>query len=133
MFLAAGSTIIAVAAKPLIDLAQWSALVGFLLPLVVAVIQRPSFSKRMRTIIGIIGSVVAAFFAAWAQGKLNWEGWATSLIFISLTSWTSYLAVWVPAGAAAWVEAKTSPNAVVVKDATGTPIAESTTGSARGY
>jgi hypothetical protein len=115
-----------VAPKPFIDLAQWSALVGFLLPLLVAVIQRPSFSKPMRTVIGIIASAIAAFFTAWAQDKLSLAGWANSFIFVAITSWTTYLAVWVPAGAAAWVEAKTTPGATVVKDATATPVATTT-------
>lgn len=114
------------APRPFIDLAQWSALVGFLLPLLVAIIQRPGFSKKTRTFIGIAASAVAAFFTAWAQGKLSLAGWANSFIFVAITSWTTYLAVWVPAGAAAWIEAKTTPGAIVVKDATATPVATTT-------
>jgi hypothetical protein len=91
------------------NLAQWSALVGFLLPLVVAVIQRPTFSRRLRTVIGIAASAGTAVLTALIEGKLTWNNWATSFIFVAVTAWASYGHVWVPAGAAPYIEAKTSP------------------------
>jgi len=100
------------------NLAQWSALVGFLLPILVAIIQRPQFTRTTRTIIGIIASIAAAVLTAMVEGKLTWHTFGTSAIFIALTAWASYKNVWVPAGAAPWVEAKTSPGAEYVP---GTP------------
>lgn len=96
------------------DLAQWSALVGFLLPLLVAVLQRPQFSQTVRTVVGICASIVAALITAWAETDLNWHTWSTAVIFIALTSWTTYKRVWVPVGAAPLIEAKTSPGSTVV-------------------
>ena len=91
------------------NLAQWSALVGFLLPLVIAVIQRPSFSRPVRTIIGVVFSVGAAILTALIEGNLSINSWATSLIFVAMAAYTSYTHVWVPVGAAPYVEKVTSP------------------------
>lgn len=90
------------------NLAQWSALVGFLVPILVAVIQQPRFSRPVRTVIGIVMAVAAAVVTAAVEGKLTWNTWATSVIFVVASAFTTYRNVWVPIGAADWIEAKTS-------------------------
>lgn len=92
------------------NLAQWSALIGFLLPILIAVVQRPSFPKWVRTVVGIVFSIGAAILTAMIENKLTWNTWATSLIFVALAAYTSYGHIWVPIGAAPYVEKKTTPS-----------------------
>lgn len=90
------------------NLAQISGLVGFLLPLVVAVIQRQTWSNTFRTIVGVAACAVAAVITAWAESKLNLHNFATSALVIFTLTKTSYLAVWKPSGVAPVIEEKTS-------------------------
>ena len=92
------------------NLAQWSALVGFLLPLLIAIVQQSHWSRRTRTVVGAIAVTVAALVTAATENKLNWDTWATSLIWIAVTAYTSYRNVWIPLGAAPAIEEKTTLN-----------------------
>lgn len=94
------------------NLAQWSALVGFVLPLLVAIVQQSHWSRAVRTVIGIIAVIISAGVTAFVENKLNWNNWATSLIAIATVAFTTYRNVWVPLGAADWVEAVTSKKTV---------------------
>ena len=95
------------------NLSQWSALVGFLLPLAVAIIQRPTFPRWARTVIGMTFSIGASVLTALIEGKLTWNSWATSFIFVAIAAYTSYTHVWVPVGAAPYIEKATSPSTTV--------------------
>ena len=90
------------------DLAQWSAFIGFLLPLLVQIVKQPWMRRWMRTVIGLVAAVLSALITAAVQNKLSWDSWATSVIFVAVTMWTSYLAVWVPLGAMNFIERKTT-------------------------
>lgn len=93
----------------LTDLVQWSALIGFLLPLLVAVVQQSHWSKAVRTVIGIIAVLVTSFVTTAVEGKLTWDRWAESLVVVFVLAMTAYKSVWVPLGAAPLIEEKTSP------------------------
>lgn len=49
-------------------------LVGALLPLVTAVIQQPGWSKKTRSAVGLLVSLVAGIGTAAAGGDLDWSG-----------------------------------------------------------
>lgn len=90
------------------SLAQISGLVGFLLPLLIAVIQREHWSQQVRTIVGVAACAVAAAVTSYFEGKLNLQDWSTSVLVIFTLTKTSYLAVWKPTGVTQKVEKKTS-------------------------
>jgi hypothetical protein len=92
----------------LTDLVQWSALIGFLLPLLVAIVQQSHWSSKVRTIIGVIAVLVTSFVTTAVEGKLTWDRWAESLVVVFVLAMTAYKSVWVPLGAAPFIEAKTS-------------------------
>lgn len=94
------------------NLSQWSALVGFLVPLAIAIVQQSSWPRVVRTIIGAIACVAAAIITALTENKLDWNTWATSVIFVATIAFTSYRNVWVPLGAIDWIEALTSGKSV---------------------
>lgn len=80
------------------SLAQWSALVGFLLPLIVAKIQNTHWSNELRTAVGVAACAVAAIVTTWIEGNLNVHNFGQSVIVIFMMTKTSYLAVWKPSG-----------------------------------
>lgn len=90
------------------NLAQWSALVGLLLPLLIAVVQQTHWSSPVRTIIGVLASVIASIVTPAVYSNLNWHTWATSFITVFGAALITYKAVWVPLGAAPWIEKSTS-------------------------
>ena len=92
-------------------LIQLSALVGTLLPLLVAVVQRAHWPGWLRTAIGVVAIIVASVITAASQHKLNLNDWAASALTVFLLTKTTYLAVWKPSGVAPWIEAATSPSA----------------------
>jgi peptidoglycan/LPS O-acetylase OafA/YrhL len=95
---------------PQTDLAMWSLLVGAALPALVAFVQRSTWSKRTRAIVGLVSSVVAGGVTTWlTEGDALWEqGMAHAILLTAIAAWGSYTALWKPTGAAAAIEAKTN-------------------------
>jgi hypothetical protein len=86
---------------------QVSALVGFLLPLVISVIQQMHWRNAFRVIVALVIIAIASTITAWAEGKLNLKDWSATLITIYLMTKTTYLAVWKPSGISPAIERKT--------------------------
>lgn len=91
------------------SLSQWSALVGFLLPLIVAKIQSEKWSNQVRTIVGVAACAIAAVVTAYIDKTLNLHNFVQSAIVIFLMTKTSYLAVWKPTGTTDKLERNSSP------------------------
>lgn len=79
---------------------QINALVGFLLPLLIAVIQKERWRNSIRVAVGTASCAVAAVITTWADGKLNFHDLAASAVIIFILTKTTYLAVWKPSGLA---------------------------------
>src|SRR4051812_37277217 len=92
------------------SLAQWSALVGFLLPLLVAFVQRQHWSNNVRTIVGVAACAIAAILTTWIEGNLNLHNFGQSVIVIFMMTKTSYLAVWKPTGTTQTIEQSSPGN-----------------------
>ena len=94
------------------DTASWALLAGVLLPLLTSVVQQPKWTKRVRTIVAVVVSVVAAVVTLLANGSFN-DGPQTVLTIVALvvaTSATMYKTVYVPLGIAPAIENATSKN-----------------------
>lgn len=90
-------------------LAQIAALVGIILPLIVAIVQQKKWTPIVRTVVGVSCIIVASVITAWAQGKLNWHDWATTVTTIFLMAQVSYHTVWKKTGIPIKIETATSP------------------------
>lgn len=90
------------------NLAQWAALVGFVTPLLVAVVQQSHWGRPVRTVIGILSVLAASVVTAAVEGHLTLHSWATSLIWVATAAYTSYTHIWVPLGAAPAIEQATT-------------------------
>lgn len=108
------------------DLEMWSGLVGFLLPLVIAVIQQPSFPKPLRAIITLVVCAVAAIVTVSLQGSLDWTRWQHSVLIIAVAALAFYKGTWLPLGGAPALEEATTLERlrpVTVVSVPGQPVA----------
>jgi hypothetical protein len=91
------------------DLEKWAAIVAFAMPLLIAILERQSYSEEARRLVAFGACVVAAFVTTY----LN-IGWAAivaapvsvliSVIYIAIGAWGSYHLLWKPIGVAPAVE-----------------------------
>lgn len=93
------------------DLEMWSALVAFLLPLVIAVIQQPRWSGPVRVGIMVVFCVLASLVTTALQGNLSTDRWFHSLLVVAIGTIAFYQGVWKPALVAPRLERATSPRA----------------------
>lgn len=89
------------------QLTQVAALVGSVLPLAVAFIQRQHWSNTVRTIVGVAACAGAAVIVSYTKGQLNLHDLATTGFIIFTLTKTTYLAVWKPTGTTGKIEAAT--------------------------
>lgn len=99
------------------DLNMWAMIVGFLLPPIVAVIQRPTWTASARTVITALVCLVVAFVTVFLQGNVHsGRQLVTTALLVLVTSIATYRGFWKPSGVAPVIERATSPKA-----RTGTP------------
>lgn len=93
------------------DLEMWSLLVGSLLPMLVAVIQQPTWPRWFKAVVGIASSIVAGFVTTWltADGLLFEQGMIHAMLLTGVASWASYVSFWKPTEVAPKIEDVTSP------------------------
>ena len=91
-------------------LAQLSAAVGFLLPLLLAVIQQTHWSRGVQSIVAAVACVIAAVITAAVNGDLDPHSLVTSLTVIYTLSQVTYRNFWKPTGVAPKIEANTTVN-----------------------
>ena len=91
------------------DLVMWSLILGFVSPLIIAVIQQPKFHEGARAIITFLYCVVVGVGTAFFEGRLTGQRAITSVLIVLVSAITTYRGLWRPTGAAPAVEAATSP------------------------
>ena len=91
------------------DAAGWTLIVSTLAPLLVAVVQRPNLSKRIRSLIMLAAAVVDGLVTTAVSGE--WHG-KTPIAMIALAVVaieSAYKGLWKPTGVAPIIELRTSP------------------------
>lgn len=88
-------------------------ILGFLAPLLVAVVNQPRWSARVRRVVAILVSIVLAVFALFASGGMNEiNGDPMSIIVTVLAvigvAQVAYALLWKPTGTVAAVESATT-------------------------
>lgn len=96
-------------AAELIPIAQWSAAVGVLTPLLVAVVNRSYWKPWVKALVAIVSCVVTGFLTAWFNGELNAAGLSTAVLVVLLASMATYSQFWKPSGITTKIEEKTTP------------------------
>lgn len=91
------------------SLEMLSALVGALLPMLVAVVNRSHWPAWGKGVVVLASSVVAGGVTAWWSGQLTGLRWTESALIIAGAAVVAYRHFWQPTGIAPAIEAATTP------------------------
>jgi uncharacterized membrane protein len=89
---------------------MWTILVGFLLPIVVALVNQTHWSKPLRAIVSFAICIVVAICDVLIQGNWNGHDLTRTLVLVAFVAYTSYTLFWKPSAIAPTIEAATSTN-----------------------
>jgi hypothetical protein len=86
----------------------WALVVGALLPPLVAVVQQRHWPTWLRTLVGVVASLVAGTGTVLVQHGWSWHDWVGTSLLILVASVSTYRGVWKKSGIAPKIEAMTS-------------------------
>ena len=90
------------------DAQMWALIVGFGLPLLVAVLQQPKWSNRVRVTVGVLASIVAGAGTAFFTGEFTGRSIVSCALVVCVASIATYQNLWKPTKIAPLIEAKTT-------------------------
>ncbi len=88
--------------------AQWSALVGFFLPFLMALILQSQWSAALKSFLAFGVALAAAVPTAYLSGDISGKDWFTSAVVILSVALATYQGFWKPTGIAPTVERTTN-------------------------
>lgn len=92
-----------------VTLQQWSIIVGFLMPAVIAIVNQSTWSKTLRGLVAFASSLVAAFVTTYLETGFDTEDFVKSGIFVFGAAVVTYHTWWKPSTIAPRIEIATSP------------------------
>lgn len=95
------------------DAQMWSLIVGFGLPLLVAMIQQPKWSNPVRVTVTVLSSIVAGGGTAYFAGEFTGRSVLSCALVVCVAAIATYQNLWKPTRVAPAIEAATSPGATV--------------------
>ena len=91
------------------NLEMWSALVGWFLPMLIAVIQQPRWSNTVRSVVTVIVCVITGFVTTWLTVDFDFsKDLVASILTVLIAAQASYLAFFKPTKVAPAIERATS-------------------------
>jgi hypothetical protein len=99
------------------DAQLWSLVVGFLLPNLIAVAQRPWFPTQMRVVVAIAFSAISGAGTAYFVGNLDGRTFVSCTLVILVTAISTYQMVWRQLKIAPRIEAWTTFGKATVVEA----------------
>lgn len=88
---------------------QWSLVVGFLMPLLIAVIQQPAWKKDVKATVAFFACLCAAVVQLSIEGKLDFKHFMPTVVLTLVTAISTFQHFWKPTGIADAIEKGTSP------------------------
>lgn len=85
---------------------QWSAAVGFVLPLLVSLINREEWKPQLKALIVVLSSVAVGTITALIHGDFTGANWAGAIGIVFVSSQVAYKAWWKKSEVTAWIEEK---------------------------
>src|SRR5512141_3096611 len=85
-----------------------SGVIGFLLPLVISLLNQTKWSSKLKSSVAFTCCVIAALITTWIKGDLNFTDIVGSAGVIFTVAQASYLGLWRPTNVAPTIEAATS-------------------------
>ena len=93
------------------SLEMLSALVGSLLPMLVAVLNRSHWAPAVKGLVVVLSSVAAGAVTAWLNGSFTGLRWTESAFVVATAAVVAYRTFWKPTGIAPAIERATTPGA----------------------
>lgn len=90
------------------NLVMWNLVVGFALPLLIAVLQQPRFSRQTRAFITVVVSVLGGLGTAYFNNDFQAADITGSILIVAVTAITFYKGFFQPTGVAGAIENATS-------------------------
>lgn len=91
-----------------------AAIVGALMPALIAVVVRSSWPSWLKGVAAVGSSTVVGTVAAWIAGDLTTpEGWAQKVLIVIAAAQAAYKLWWQPTGIGPAIERATQPGAPV--------------------
>ncbi len=90
------------------DAQMWALVVGFASPLLIAVVQQPTWSGRRRTLVTVAWSLVATIGTTYFAGELSGRGLVSCYLVIVVSAIATDQSLGRPLRVAGWIESKTS-------------------------
>lgn len=103
------------------DRELWAAVSTLVLPLIIAVVQRPTWSDRARAVVAFVAVFVWTCLGVLYVGdgvpqSVDYHTVMRLLLTNFLVSWATYSALYKPTGIAQRIEAMSSPNSVAQRE-----------------
>lgn len=80
------------------NVTRWALIIGFLMPLLVAVIEQPKWPDWVRAVVAAILCICAAVVQVYVMGQFNPADLATSILIILVEAIAVYQAFWKKVG-----------------------------------
>jgi hypothetical protein len=93
---------------PISDLLMYSALVGFLLPPVLAIVMQSSWSQRAKAVVAFLACLVAGAGTAYFEADLDGRTWISASLVVVTTALATYRNFWKPTGISPAIESATN-------------------------
>ena len=90
------------------NLAQWSAIVAFFVPIVLSFLIQSKWSTQVKAVVFFGVSIIAAGGTAYFQGDLTGKRWLDSALIIVAAAAAFYHGFWRPTGVAPTIEQGTN-------------------------
>lgn len=104
------------------NLEMWSLIVGFVSPIVLAIVQQPSWKQPMRAFVTFVWALLAGGGTTYFSGEWTGHSFVASVLVVLVTAISTYVGFWKRTGIAPGIEGATSfPNRPVSASA-GTDI-----------
>lgn len=91
------------------NLVMWTALVGTLMPVLIAFVNRTTWSSGTKATVALVSSAVAGIATAWLNGELAGRDVIAAVLVAATATTVAYHAWWKPTGIAPALEEATSP------------------------
>lgn len=92
------------------NIEMWSLVIGFLNPIVLAIINQPTWSAPVKSFVAFVWSAIVSVVTLWLSDvKFDAQNLATTFLLIFVTTIATYRGFWKTSGIAPEIEAATSP------------------------
>lgn len=90
------------------NIVMWSSIVGFFLPPVLALVQQPSWSNRVRSAVAFVACAVAGAGTAYFQGELTGRRFVEAGLVVLVTAMATFRNFWKTTGITPTIEEATA-------------------------